>query len=664
MDETDGDGRFRIGGLSAMAYVISARIDERAAEKPLPAVAPGSTVEVALRLARRATLRARLVAGGQPVAGARVEALVPTEEHRVRALGSAVSQPDGRLVIAGLPRRMVRLKVEGYRLVDPKDLDVAAAAEREIDLACERLATVSGRVLRSGQPAGHATVILQTEHQGRDLRDETRADGRFRIEGVAPGPHTIGAEDGQTLSGQQPIVVGERDIDDVVLKIDLDASIAGTVVDLDGKPVAGVTVHFFCNTKRDSGTAVTGADGTFLVTSLAGGGDYRPWLSAEREGPSGYRPPAGQDWAPVSVPDGTSHITGVRLAIAVGELAIAGRVVRAGAPVPDVEIGADGERTGSTAPTHTDAAGAFTLTGLLAGSYTLRVGPMDHLIRVVRDIQAGARDVTIELPAVGAIEGTLDGFHGWPRVLATYQRAGEQEYHPPLQARVADGTFAFADVPIGSFVVTAIDTSGESATAEVTVAADAVARVTLAPEPRARVDGVVLSWPGRQPMSGMTCMWRIYGVAGRSGSETNSDADARFSIEVPAAQRVHVSCMGRPWESGNIKDAEVELAAGSSGSAEVLVYNLKPGHRPFWFPGLQLDPSGRVGADFSGLRAGDRILAVDGISIADVGAHAAMPMLLGDHDPGTTATLTVERDGVEQTIGLAIPDRFASPPGK
>ncbi len=496
-------------------------------------------------------------------------------------------------------------------------------------------------MLRSGQPAGHATVILQTEHQGRDLRDETRADGRFRIEGVAPGPHTIGAKDGQRLSGQQPIVVGERDVDDVVLKIDLDASIAGTVVDLDGKPVAGVTVHFFCDTKRDSGTAVTGADGTFLVTSLAGGGDYRPWLSAEREGPSGYRPPAGQDWAPVSVPDGTSHITGVRFAIAVGELAIAGRVVRAGAPVPDVEIGAD------------------------AGSYTLRVGPMDHLIRVVRDIQAGARDVTIELPAVGAIEGTLDGFHGWPRVLATYQRAGEQEYHPPLQARVADGTFAFADVPIGSYVVTASDTSGGSATAEVTVAADAVARVTLAPEPRARVDGVVLSWPGRQPISGMTCMWRIYGVAGRGGgAESKSDAEGRFSIEMPAAQPVHVSCMGPPWESSTIKDAEVELAAGTSGSAEVLVYNLKPGHRPFWFPGLQLDPSGRVGADLSGLRAGDRILAVDGISIANVGARAAMPMLLGDHDPGTTATLTVERDGVEQTIELPIPDRLAAPPGK
>src|SRR5262249_5924752 len=95
MAETDEDGAFRLGGLSAMNYILAARAGDRVAEQPIAAPRPAKTIATEMRLSRRATLAGRVVMANQPVSGAMVVAVGPPAIDE-RELGSAVSQTDGR----------------------------------------------------------------------------------------------------------------------------------------------------------------------------------------------------------------------------------------------------------------------------------------------------------------------------------------------------------------------------------------------------------------------------------------------------------------------------------------------------------------------------------------------------------------------------------------
>jgi hypothetical protein len=91
------------------------------------------------------------------------------------------------------------------------------------------------------------------------------------------------------------LLPGDNTLD---LELDLAGSIAGTVVDADGHPHAGIAVH--AARGEDIGDAVADADGRFEIGALAGGGAYT--LSINR-----------QPIATVDLRDGDSHVTGVEL---------------------------------------------------------------------------------------------------------------------------------------------------------------------------------------------------------------------------------------------------------------------------------------------------------------------------------------------------------------
>src|SRR5262249_7242232 len=152
-----------------------------------------------------------------------------------RQFGSAVTQADGRFAIAGLPRRNVRIRVENHKLVDLETLDLSAG-DKELDLVCEHLATVSGRLTQSGRPVAGARLHLQTS---RTLEEYSEPDGSFRIAGVEPGTVVLTADshDPPGIAPETKLEVGKADITSLQIELGKGASIAGEVVGSDGAPV-------------------------------------------------------------------------------------------------------------------------------------------------------------------------------------------------------------------------------------------------------------------------------------------------------------------------------------------------------------------------------------------------------------------------------------------
>jgi hypothetical protein len=246
-----------------------------------------------------------------------------------------------------------------------------------------------------------------------------------------------------------------------------------------------------------------------------------------------------------------------------------------------------------------------------------------------------------------------------PRVTAVREvSAGPQEgFVAP--ATVADDRFTIDEAPAGDYRLTATDADGEWATATVTVTANGVARAALAAAPIAHIDGLVRSWPDGEPMPGVHCFWVPDGAGRRNTSgpsPTATDAAGRFSMAVPAG-RIAVNCFAPRGNAQNVKDSVIDLAPGATGKVEVAMLARRDGPPRVRYPGLQLDPSRRVtvvagDAEATGLQVGDVVLAVDGIDVTDVNLYGIYMLLIDRHEPGSTARITFERLGVEQTAEI------------
>jgi protocatechuate 3,4-dioxygenase beta subunit len=636
--DSGADGRFRLAGLVAGTYLVVARADDRAADKSVTVAAGGATADdLVLLLERRTPLTGRVLVGDRPAAGATVIVASADEGWK---LGSAVTQADGRFEIAALPRRTVHVSVQGHKLVSP-DADIDLAVVRDADLTCVRLAKVSGRVLRAGEPVGRADVRLYKEREYVE-RAIAHDDGTFELDGVEPGSYDIGAHSlgSGAAVARRPLEVGAEDVGGIVLELDRTASIAGVVVDTTGAPVAGVTVDV--NAQDDHASDVTAADGTFVVAPLVGGADYRAAVRQTREPFRPYEPPAGQSLPAIHVADGTRHITGVRLTVVRGSLTISGVVVRAGEPVAGVTIRAWSEKGAAHAESGPD--GAFVLGELVAGSYHIGAGSWNNLQRTSITAEAGAKDVRVELSPTGAVEGVLHGFGASARVMLFVQMDPRR-----FETEVTDAKFAIADVPAGTYDVRAVGANGARGSARATVTANAVARVTIDAEATARLAGVVTDWLTRAPIADAECNWAADGVRGLRPVKT--DAAGGFALTVPVG-RIAVWCQLPAQPSVLAHNAIVDLAPDASARVAV---ELVVGNRWGYDPSVHLEgrPPEPVRVIDIGrrtdLRVGDVVVAIDGRSVVGLGDDAVM-FLLGQHTAADPARVTVERDGAELVV--------------
>ena len=193
------DGAFAFTGLISEAYTVWAEGPGRLPSAKVSVhVDPGATLE-GLTLAAKAggSLTGRVSAGlsSAGLDGARVEILA----DRAQVVASVQTDASGQFQFEGLENGyyQLRIKAQGHapRLVE------AQVPGSPIEVVLETGATLSGQVLRKGQPVPGLTIIIDNERSGGTAYSSTTDDqGRFAATNLDAGAYSITVADFDTNS--------------------------------------------------------------------------------------------------------------------------------------------------------------------------------------------------------------------------------------------------------------------------------------------------------------------------------------------------------------------------------------------------------------------------------------------------------------------------------
>jgi hypothetical protein len=410
---------------------------------------------------------------------------------------------------------------------------------------------------------------------------------------------------------------------------------------------------------------MTDAKGTFDCTSMLGGGDYRPAVFPSPGARTAF-PPAGETYAPIAIRDGDTVLRDLVIRIKHESLAIAGRVVDdTGAPVADVHVEAIGRGFGgnpSMLPSvRADVGGAFVIRDLARGPYTLHAHAGDGSEVELADINAGASNVVLHLVRPGSIEGKIVGFTSTPRVHARQLTATLVVGN---EAVIEGDKFTITGLTPGKYVVEALagdESDGES----VTVKSGAATTVTLESRGRGMVEGTVTEFGNTTPIPGMTCS-AAQSMSGQSGDlaqtapTAGSTTDARGVFKIPAPiGKARVVCFSSDG-TFSVAGGDTEVTATVPGKIALQAVRAvpppsEPGFRikPLTVPLViaSVDPQGTAKA--AGLLPGDRVVTIDGASVAGLLPGGAM-MLAWNHRPSTTVIVGIDRGGTRQLIKIPV----------
>jgi hypothetical protein len=607
------DGRFRLTGLRPGAYELSASRDSKSSRAPsLVGVGVAEQVtDIELLIGTLPVIRGVVVDDrGAPVPSLEVAALGEGPG------GTATAGADGTFVLAGLR--------PGHYLITASGHDHVLVAGTPVALATADLDGVRVVVRRGLQIKGHVEPRQIAEvsiDMGRLVDDvhpigrsgdlppiTTGPDGEFAFSPASPGAFTVAARCPDGDRGEQAGAAAAG-MAEVVVRVAPGASIAGRVVDSEGKAVGGVTVAASSIGETENTTIVngmvtsgfhgiTGSAGAFEIMGLAAG-TYR--LSVlDRGRPMKLLAKS----EPVKL-GGSDHKTSVELVVVRPTGTIKGRVIGpdrhpladawvsvhqdldemiagmmprdAGSPggsrTISVEASDSGEGSAANSelpPVLTDAQGAFQITGIPAGVWDVLAEAQAGTLRGrARKITP---DATVEIQATGvtALAGTVHGPNGAPALFTV-------ELDGPSPARRtfagADGTFSFARLDAGDYVVrvTSSDGNGE---AKVTVVAGAKATADVALAANAIVVGK-LTDPAGKPIAGVTVAVVPDTGDGRiqvqfEGPPPTTGPDGTFRVEAKAGKHILLVMTPPPMER-----RKITLEAGKTFDAGTLVIQPK-----------------------------------------------------------------------------------------
>lgn len=408
----------------------------------------GGTVTKNLQMRHGARLSGVVKGPAGPLAGARVSASrgSPTEGSTQKY---ATTGADGRYEFPAIEKGSVLVLAtkEGHYLPGAPEnwwqvaQDVNASKEMKVeipetgeatrDLEMRAGSVVEGVVLGpDGAPLGGVRV----SGQGASQAAPTAADGKFRLEGVTPGPavRVWCSKDGYTSATNSPVaVVADQPTTNVTLRMMVQARVRGTVTTASGAPLSDARVLL---ARKNAGQ-----DNPWEETNR--------WQSAVRvpvkpdgtfDAPMPFGPPgillvravsldqSQADAPPMDIVEGRESYD-VTLSLTDGA-DLAGVVVSkaGGAPVAGADVSISPTRVatngvvyglmGNQAPVWavTDAAGAFRVPHLAPGAYDVRVAAAGFVVAQARADLAEGKPVTIEMSPELTIEGTVTYADGRP----------------------------------------------------------------------------------------------------------------------------------------------------------------------------------------------------------------------------------------------------------
>lgn len=308
----------------------------------------------------------------EPIAGATV--VLQGSEWRDEDDAKVKTDAEGRFRIARLTpgRYSVFAQAEhGYGRTDGSVLVGLGQTVDGIVIKAYPAFHVSGTVIVAStkEPCEDASIELLDTTQNEAANLEQGEDHVWRADGVLPGTYevSVSCEGKQPRAKYDAVVVSAKDVTGLVWEVDDGATVKGRVLDAGGKPVEGATV-FARSTGGDvrARTSFRGdqstPDGAYELVGLQMG-SYKLEVLTD----AGVPPSGGYT---VEVP-GLETIT-KDLVLGAGGT-ITGTVTdETGKPVANASIVAtSGEQRMRFATTanRTDAAGAFRIDGLSAGTY-------------------------------------------------------------------------------------------------------------------------------------------------------------------------------------------------------------------------------------------------------------------------------------------------------
>ncbi|MBK7874193.1 MAG: carboxypeptidase regulatory-like domain-containing protein [Planctomycetes bacterium] len=260
-------------------------------------VVDGQTIEVQLGGVEKDAIvvRGKVTRGGKPVTEVDVNAWLQgaSTDANARRNASCRGRDDGtyELALSGPGIWSFSFRVEGGASTSrTADIPPGPSFALDVDLPTGRLA---GRVVdREGRALAEQHVLVTltpgTPRDGQAWSSgsaQTNADGRFAMDGLAPG--TYEARVGQNFVGfgearygsarRGGIVVPETgSAEEVVIVLDLAGQIIGTVIGADGNPCSGADVRALRLASEgydayDTASARTDATGSFTIGGLAPG---------------------------------------------------------------------------------------------------------------------------------------------------------------------------------------------------------------------------------------------------------------------------------------------------------------------------------------------------------------------------------------------------------
>ncbi len=333
-----------------------------------------------------------------------------------------------------------------------------------IDFPLKRGIRATGTVLSAtGAPVPGADVAARARHQANPARTESNDDGAFEVFLSMPTDLLevfASTDDFASEVLEFPLTVDGLDGIELRLTRTKTASVAGSVVDPEGKPLAKINVHLLPVQHRqlaEGGSVKTSSRGSYAFKQLLAG-TYGLILTPA--GVNGYV--TDEVLTQVEVANGQS-VKGLRLVFGEkGGSAIAGHVVdTAGNSVEGVRVMCSGPVQETV---YSDENGEFMVTGLTDGVYRLQTSHQDYTMAFRGDVRPGD---TVELVLKGkaTITGTvLRADTGEPFtefdvsfINGAPERFKQELLSNPQHVRNPDGQFTLKNVYVmGSISVAAV----------------------------------------------------------------------------------------------------------------------------------------------------------------------------------------------------------------
>lgn len=448
---TGADGKYTLAVAEGQLLVAARSPDYAAQARYVDVGAAGATADFALvpgGVIEGVVLdeRSKQPAGGASVSARRDSASIMLAEGGARTVTAG---PDGRFRIAGLRPGAYELgaKADARRTRSPTQVGIGVAEQvTDVQLLVGRAPVVRGTVVDDeAKPIAGALVVTL----GDDTDDvKTDDKGAFALEGLDVGSHMLLARaDTHVPAGPTSVVVADKDVDGVVLRMKKAGKLVGHVeprqpacdigIEADGdRPM--MPIEMFAR----SAARISDADGNFEIAPVS-----PSKLALTARCASGDHGRVEVAWTPAT--------KDVVIAVTRGA-SIAGKLVDgAGKPVAGATVAAN-PQTGTIRTTIvngmvtsgiqgiTNAAGAYKLEGLAAGSYRMTALERGQPLRSPKEpptvTLAAAEhktgvDLQVDRPD-GVIKGIVTGPDGKP--LADAWVSVQQDFEAMVRGAIGE----------------------------------------------------------------------------------------------------------------------------------------------------------------------------------------------------------------------------------